>query len=193
MSKPSKNAGDAAGSNDAKSSADFGGSRDGNETVGSSVESSSAESFYGNYEHSLDSKGRVALPAGFRSLLGVEDNNSVVLTNFITDGVRCLDGFGLRAWKDFEAKLRSRGRFNPSVRQLETFYIARAQICTCDSNGRINIPPHLREYAGIEKEAVFTASLHGFRIWRKEVWNLVFRQAEEMLLENPALFEGVDA
>ncbi|HMO17803.1 MAG TPA: division/cell wall cluster transcriptional repressor MraZ [Oligoflexia bacterium] len=149
--------------------------------------------FYGSYEHALDSKGRVALPATFRALLGPEDQNTVVLTNFVTDGVRCLDGFGLQAWKNFETKLRAKGRFNPGVRQLETFYISRAQLCSFDSNGRINIPQHLREYAGIERDTVFTASLHGFRVWRKEVWELVFRQAEEMLLENPALFEGVDS
>lgn len=150
-------------------------------------------SFYGSFEHTLDSKGRVALPSSFRSLLKAEDQNSVVLTNFITDGVRCLDGFSLSAWQEFEQNLRARGRFNPSVRQLETFYLSRAALCVCDTNGRINIPSHLREYAGIDKDLVFTASLHGFRVWRREVWHLVFAQAEEMLLDNPSLFEGVDS
>lgn len=153
----------------------------------------SSPSFYGSFEHTLDTKGRVALPSSFRALLKPEDENSVVITNFITEGVRCLDGFSMTAWRDFEKKLRERGRFNPSVRKLETFYFSRAAVCVCDSNGRINIPMHLREYAGIEKELVFTASLHGFRIWRKQVWSMVFSQAEEMLLEDPSLFEGIDS
>jgi MraZ protein len=159
----------------------------------SNVVSQASPSFYGSYEHVIDAKGRVALPSSFRSLLKPEDDNSVVLTNFITEGVRCLDGFSLSAWREFEHTLRERGRFNPSVRKLETFYFSRAAHCTCDSNGRINIPSHLREYAGIEKDLVFTASLHGFRVWRKEVWNMVFAQAEEMLLEDPSLFEGIDS
>ncbi len=148
--------------------------------------------FYGNYEHSIDSKGRVALPASFRSLLKNEDSETIVLTNFITGGARCLDGFSLSAWREFETKIRQKSRFDPALRQFETFYIARATLCTWDSNGRINIPQYLRDYAGIDKNLVFTAALHGFRVWRKEVWNLVFTQSEEELLDNPALFEGVD-
>ncbi len=54
------------------------------------------------------------------------------------------------------------------------------------------LPPYLREYAGFEKEVVFTPSLHGFRLWDKRVWELVFREAEALLLEDPALFADVD-
>ncbi len=151
-----------------------------------------SQAFYGTHEHTVDTKGRVALPSTFRSALLSEDQGSIVLTNFITDGVRCLDGFSLTQWKEFELKIKERGRFDPSVRTLESYYIARASICACDSNGRINIPNHLREYAGIDRELVFTSAIHGFRVWRKEVWQLIFSQAESMLLENPALFAGVD-
>lgn len=166
----------------------------GSEPLNESFDSSTVHSvgFYGNYEHSLDSKGRVALPSSFRSLLKPEDNGAVVLTNFITGGARCLDGFSLTSWKSFEAKIKQKSRFDPGLRQFETFYIARAAVCVCDSNGRINIPQYLREYAGVEKDLVFTASLHGFRVWRKEVWNLVFSQSEAELLDNPELFKGVD-
>ncbi len=149
--------------------------------------------FYGSFEHTLDPKGRVSLPSSFRTSLSPVDEQSIILTNFITDGFRCLDGFSLSSWRVFEAKLAEKGRFNPAVRQLENFYIARASVCTLDGSGRINIPSYLREYAGIDKDVVFTPSIHGFRLWRKEVWNLVFSQSEEMLLENPALFEGVDS
>jgi MraZ protein len=148
--------------------------------------------FYGNFEHSIDSKGRVALPSNFRALLKPEDSETIVLTNFITDGARCLDGFSLSAWKEFESKIKQRSRFDPAIRNFETYYIARACLCVWDSNGRINIPQYLRDYAGIEKNLVFTAALHGFRIWRKEVWDLIFSQSESDLLENPELFKGVD-
>jgi len=150
------------------------------------------QAFYGTHDHTVDSKGRVALPATFRLALYEQDQGSVVLTNFITDGVRCLDGYSLSQWREFEAKIKEKGRFDPSARTLESYYIARASVCVCDSNGRVNIPTHLREYAGIDRDLVFTSAIHGFRVWRKEVWQLVFSQAESMLLDNPGLFAGVD-
>ncbi len=147
--------------------------------------------FRGSFQHALDDKGRVSIPAPFRKAIS-PSTKELVLTNFITDGARCLDGFSLGAWEIFEAKLRKRSRFDAQVRKLENFYLARAAVCTIDASGRVTIPPHLRSYAGLEKDVVYTASLHGFRIWDKRVWNLVFQEAEVALLENPDLFTDVD-
>lgn len=147
--------------------------------------------FRGSFQHALDDKGRVSIPAPFRKAITSEPQE-VVLTNFITDGARCLDGFSLGAWQVFEEKLRTRSRFDPQVRKLENFYLARAAVCSLDGSGRINIPQHLRSYAGLEKDVVYTASLHGFRIWDKRVYELVFQEAEVALLENPGLFTDVD-
>lgn len=148
--------------------------------------------FKGTYEHLLDDKGRVSLPASFRQAMAQKNITSVVVTNFITDGARCLDGFSLKAWQEFENKLRSKSRFDPQLRKLENFYFARAVECSIDAAGRINIPAQLRSYAGLEKEIVFTASLHGFRVWDKRVWELIFSEAESALLEDPSLYNNVD-
>jgi len=162
------------------------------ELVGQSAAEPSQGGFQGSHEHVLDSKGRVSLPALFRQSLFQKGINSVVLTNYITDGARCLDGFSLGAWKEFETKLRSKSRFDPKIRKLENFYFSRAVECPIDASGRINIPAQLRTYAGLEKEVVFTAALHGFRVWDKRVWDLIFREAEQALLEDAALFNEVD-
>lgn len=148
--------------------------------------------FRGSFQHSLDDKGRVSIPSIFRQVVSSSGEATVVLTNFITDGARCLDGFPLKAWQEFEQKVAKRSRFDPQVRKLENFYLARAALCLIDSAGRVNIPQHLRLYAGLERDVVFTASLHGFRIWDRRVWDLVFQEAETALLENPALFTDVD-
>ena len=155
-------------------------------------QSGTTTGFKGSFEHLLDDKGRVSLPASFRQVLTQEKINSIVLTNFITDGARCLDGFSLSAWKEFEDRLRSKSRFDPKIRKLENFYFSRATECAVDSAGRINIPNHLRIYAGLEKEVVFTAALHGFRIWDRRVWELIFRESETALLDDPSLFNEVD-
>lgn len=148
--------------------------------------------FRGVFCHAIDDKGRVSIPAEFRKVLEGTGQNTVVLTNFISDGTRCLDGFSLPAWRKFERKLAERSRFNPQVRKLENFYIARAALCEVDGSGRILIPGYLRSYAGLEKEIAFTSSSHGFRVWDRRVWELVFQEAEAALLEDPSLFSDVD-
>lgn len=148
--------------------------------------------FRGNFDHLLDEKGRVSLPVNFRDVVASRNVSSVVLTNFICDGARCLEGFPEDQWRAFEARLAQRSRFEPKLRTLENYYLARAADCGIDSCGRILIPQHLRTYAGLEKEVVFTSTVHGFRIWDARVWGLVFREAEQALLENPSLFSDVD-
>ena len=149
-------------------------------------------SFKGSFEHALDDKGRVSLPSDFRQVLIQKNVSSVVITNFISDGARCLDGFALDDWKIFEAKLKAKSRFDPQIRKLENFYLARAVECNVDGAGRIHIPQHLRAYAGLEKKISLTAALHGFRIWDSRVWDLIFKESEAALLDNPALLNLVD-
>ena len=148
--------------------------------------------FRGSFFHSLDDKGRVSLPATFRSALNELDQSKVILTNFISDGARCVEGFSLDSWSIFEGKLRERSRFDPRIQKLENFYLARSCECQLDSSGRINIPQYLRIYGGLTRELVFTSTLRGFRIWDKRVWELIFSDAEKALLEDPALFMDLD-
>ena len=151
-----------------------------------------APSFRGNFTHSLDEKGRVSLPSEFRRILSDNSETSVVVTNYISEGSRCLEGFGNREWAAFEAKLREKSRFSAKLQRLENFYLSRASECPVDAQGRILIPQYLRVYAGIERELSFTASIHGFRIWDKRVWDVTFAAAEAALLEDPDLFSDVD-
>ena len=149
-------------------------------------------SFRGNFTHLIDSKGRVSLPSEFRRILSAAEEISVVVTNYISEGARCLEGFGLKAWAEFETKLRAKSRFGAKLQRLENFYLSRAAECPLDGNGRILLPAHLRQYASIDKEVTFTSSIHGFRIWDSRIWSLTFSAAEEALLENPDLFSDVD-
>jgi MraZ protein len=153
---------------------------------------SSAIAFRGNYTHALDIKGRISLPAEFRKVLDNQAENSIVLTNYISDGSRCLEGFSLKAWEAFENRLREKSRFSAKLQQLENFYLSRSAQCAMDGSGRILIPQHLRSYAGLEKDVTFTSSIHGFRVWDSRVWDHVFQQAEQALMSNPDLFADVD-
>jgi MraZ protein len=149
-------------------------------------------SFRGNFTHLIDDKGRVSLPAEFRRVLAAHTEKSVVVTNYISDEARCLEGFGLSAWHAFEKRLREKSRFSAKLQKLENFYLSRAAECPIDGSGRILLPPHLRSYAGLEKEVTFTSSIHGFRVWDKRVWDHIFAAAEQALMKNPDLFSDVD-
>lgn len=149
-------------------------------------------SFKGNFVHCADEKGRISLPSDFRETLQKINNESIVLTNYISDGARCLEGFGKTAWLEFEKKLRTKSRFDPKVQKLENYYLSRAAECSVDASGRILIPQYLRLYAGLEKEVVFTSSIHGFRVWDKRVWDVIFSQAERALMDDPSVFVDVD-
>lgn len=149
-------------------------------------------SFRGNFTHSIDDKGRVSLPAEFRRILGEHREQAVVLTNYVSDGARCLEGFSTRAWADFERKLREKSRFSPKLQKLENFYLSRVSECPIDGTGRVLLPAYLRAYAGIEKEVTFTSSIHGFRVWDRRVWDVIFASTEQQLMENPDLFSELD-
>lgn len=153
---------------------------------------SSPLSFRGNFVNNLDTKGRVSLPAEFRKVLSANQQTSVVLTNYVSQGSRCLEGFALSSWEIFERKLREKSRFSSKLQQLENFYLSRSAECFIDKNGRILVPRHLRLYAGIEKEITFTSSIHGFRLWDQRVWEVVFAESETALMENPDLFADLD-
>lgn len=148
--------------------------------------------FRGNCTHTVDDKGRVSLPSEFRSVIADRSQKSVVVTNYISEGNRCLEGFALDAWMDFEHRLREKSRFSSKLQQLENFYLSRATECPIDGNGRILLPTYLRSYAGIEREVTFTSSIHGFRIWDKRVWDVIFANTEQALMANPDLFADVD-
>lgn len=148
--------------------------------------------FRGNYNHAIDSKGRVSLPAEFRKILSANGDNSVVLTNYISEGSRCLEGFALSSWQEFEDKLRAKSRFGAQLQKLENFYLSRAAECPVDGSGRILLPNHLRSYASLERDITFTSSIHGFRVWDSRIWEHIFQSAEAALLENPDLFSDVD-
>lgn len=149
-------------------------------------------SFRGNCVHALDDKGRISLPSDFRRVLGDKEQRGVVLTNYVSEGSRCVEGFALDAWEEFESRLREKSRFSSKLQRLENFYLSRASECSIDGTGRILIPSYLRAYAGLDKEVVFTASIHGFRIWDKRVWDTIFAASEQALLDNPDLFADVD-
>ncbi len=120
--------------------------------------------FMSQYNHTIDAKGRVIIPAKFREKLG----DSFVITKGL-DG--CLYGYAEAEWKNFEEKLATLPITNRDSRQFTRFFLAGAAECELDKQGRILIPSVLREFAGLEKDVVLVGVASKIEIWSKERWD----------------------
>ena len=118
----------------------------------------------GEYEHSLDVKGRLILPSKIREDMGEKF--------IITKGLdKCLFGFSQTEWANFEEKLKTLPLTNKNARTFSRFFVAGATTCELDRQGRILVPQTLREFAGLEKDVVLTGNLNRIEVWSKEKWN----------------------
>ena len=119
--------------------------------------------FMGEYNHTIDAKGRLIIPSKFREALG----NEFVLTKGL-DG--CLFVFPMKEWEAFEEKLRSLPLIDKNARKFSRFFLAGASTCELDKQGRILVPGTLREFAQMDKEVVLTGMLDRIEVWSKEQW-----------------------
>lgn len=120
--------------------------------------------FMGEYNHTIDAKGRLIVPAKFREVLGDE----FVVTKGL-DG--CLFVYPDTEWKAFEEKLRTLPLTNKNSRQFTRFFLAGAATCEVDKQGRILLPQVLREFAGLEKEVVLVGVASRIEIWSRQRWD----------------------
>ena len=119
--------------------------------------------FMGTYEHGLDAKGRVIIPAKLREDLG----ESFVVTLGL-DG--CLFAYPMNEWEGFIEKLKELPG-TKEARMLQRHFLANAAPCELDKQGRILVPQTLREFAGLEKDVVLTGNLNRIEVWSKEKWS----------------------
>ena len=117
----------------------------------------------GEYEHSLDAKGRLIMPAKIREDIG----EKFIITKGL-DG--CLFGFSQKEWTNFEEKLKTLPLTNKNARDFVRFFLSGAIECEIDKQGRFLIASNLREYSSLEKEAVIIGVGTRIEIWNKEKW-----------------------
>ena len=118
--------------------------------------------FMGEYNHTIDAKGRIIVPSKFRDSLG---EHFVVTVGL--DG--CLFVYPNEEWQHFVEQLKNLPG-NKEARQLQRYFMAGAADCEVDKQGRILIPSKLREHASLVKDVVFVGVLSKIEIWSKERW-----------------------
>ena len=117
----------------------------------------------GEYEHTLDAKGRISMPAKLRKDRG----ETFILTKGL-DG--CLFAFSQNEWLNFETKLKSLPLTDKNARNFVRFFLAGATECEIDKQGRFLIPSNLRLAASLEKEAIIIGVGTRLEIWDKAKW-----------------------
>ena len=119
--------------------------------------------FIGEYQHTIDPKGRIIMPSRFREGLG----EKFVITKGL-DG--CLFVYSSEEWSNLENKLKTLPLTNKDARAFIRFFFSGAAECEVDKQGRILIPSTLREFANLEKELVITGVSTRIEIWSKDKW-----------------------
>lgn len=134
----------------------------------------------GEYQHNIDTKGRMIVPAKFREGLG----ESFVLTRGLD---QCLFAYPMEEWTLLEEKLKTLPLTKKDARTFTRFFFSGAVECEVDKQGRINIPQTLRTYSAIEKECIVIGVSNRVEVWSKDKWDEYVSESEssfEELAEN---------
>jgi MraZ protein len=116
----------------------------------------------------IDTKGRLTIPARYRSALGAEEKAPLVIT--IDTEETCLLLYTAAQWQIIEDNLQKLPSFNAAARRIQRLLIGHATDVELDSNGRVLLPPALRSYAQLEKDVVMIGQGNKFEVWNNELW-----------------------
>ncbi|WP_066192852.1 MULTISPECIES: division/cell wall cluster transcriptional repressor MraZ [Gracilibacillus] len=132
--------------------------------------------FMGEYQHNIDTKGRIIVPAKFREGLG----DQFVITRGLD---QCLFAYPMNEWHQLEEKLKKLPLTKKDARAFTRFFFSGAVECELDKQGRINIPGPLRKYAAIEKECAVIGVSNRVEFWAEDKWNEFVDVSEESFAE----------
>lgn len=132
--------------------------------------------FMGEYQHSIDEKGRMIVPSKFRDALGS--------TFVITRGLdQCLFVYPKEEWNVLEKKLKSLPLMKSDARAFTRFFFSGATECELDKQGRVNIPANLRDHAKLDKETIVIGVSNRVEVWSKASWESYAQESEDSFNE----------
>ena len=122
--------------------------------------------FRGRYEHTIDPKGRLSIPARYREELQARNITTLILT----EGDHSVWAFPLDEWEQLEERLRQHPQLSPERRNVARLMVSSAKECPVDRAGRTLVPPELRDFAGLKRDVMITGVLDYFEIWSRDRW-----------------------
>ena len=127
--------------------------------------------FLGEYEATLDSKGRFLLPAGFKRQLPEEENTQFVINRGFE---KCLTLYPMKSWEPIFNEISKLNDFDPKAREFRRYFLNGAILTELDSAGRLLLPANLKDYAGLEKDIVLASAVNKIEIWDKVKYQQFF-------------------
>ncbi len=127
--------------------------------------------FLGEYESTLDQKGRFLFPAGFKKQLPETGGNTFVVNRGFE---KCLALYTKQSWEPIFERLSSLNNFDPKVREFRRYFLNGATEVELDSAGRINLPNNLIAHAGLTKEIVLVSAIDQIEIWDSSNYKQLF-------------------
>lgn len=132
--------------------------------------------FYGEYEHTLDRKGRLVIPSRFREVL----KEHFVEKFFVTRGLeRCLFVFPEDEWRSQEQKFKSMSFTRADSRRFNRLFFGGASEVILDKQGRILLPQTLKKWAGIKREIIVVGVSNRFELWNRDNWEEYYGSSRE--------------
>lgn len=132
--------------------------------------------FYGEYEHTIDNKGRLIVPSKFRESLKEYDIGKFYITRGLD---KCLFLFTENEWKSQESKFKSVSFTKSESRKFNRLYFSGASEIECDKQGRILIPKYLKDYAFIKRDVVIIGVSNRIEVWSKDAWHEYYNSSKE--------------
>ena len=127
--------------------------------------------FLGEFEATLDAKGRFLLPAGFKKQIPEEEDNRFVINRGFE---KCLSLYPMQSWEPLFADISKLNEFDPRVREFRRFFLNGATIVEPDTAGRLLVPPNLRDHAGLQKDIVLVAAINKIELWDSSKYHQLF-------------------
>lgn len=127
--------------------------------------------FLGEFEATLDAKGRFLLPAGFKKQLPEEETSRFVINRGFE---KCLALYPMRTWEPLFAKINGLNEFDPRQREFRRAFLNGATYVEPDTAGRILVPPSLKLYAALQKDIVLMATGDKLEIWDSNKYKQFF-------------------
>lgn len=131
----------------------------------------------GRYAHTIDAKGRVSIPAGLRVELDATEDRPPILTNLLDSPALGL--YSHDRWEEIERRLDSMSQTHPKVQKVRRMLISGAVEAPIDGQGRLLIPPHLREHAGLEREVTIAGLGSRIEIWDRARFDAELREIKD--------------
>ena len=127
--------------------------------------------FLGEYEATLDAKGRFLLPAGFKKQLPEEERTQFVVNRGFE---KCLTLYPLQSWEPIFSSISKLNDFDPKVREFRRYFLNGAIQVELHTAGRLLLPKNLAEHAGLERDIVLVSAVNKIEIWDKSKYKQFF-------------------